>query len=160
MTRRPPRSTLFPYTTLFRSLLLGSIYFLPGGVVGALAQRARLRSRADDAPPRAWRPGAREAPPLHARGLEIHFGGIAALADGNLTLPSGHVHGLIGPNRARKTTLLNILSGDYRPSAGAGGFAPRAPAGSPAPSHGGPRCCCSTSRGPDSRRRRSPASRT
>src|SRR6266705_4116944 len=25
MIRRPPRSTLFPYTTLFRSLLLGSL---------------------------------------------------------------------------------------------------------------------------------------
>src|SRR5258707_3649117 len=33
MIRRPPRSTLFPYTTLFRS----RIHFLPqrGGVVGA-----------------------------------------------------------------------------------------------------------------------------
>src|SRR3712207_8230462 len=27
MIRRPPRSTLFPYTTLFRSLLLGSLPF-------------------------------------------------------------------------------------------------------------------------------------
>src|SRR3712207_8605094 len=27
MIRRPPRSTLFPYTTLFRSLLLGSTRF-------------------------------------------------------------------------------------------------------------------------------------
>src|SRR5690554_7152767 len=28
MIRRPPRSTLFPYTTLFRSLLLGTVYYL------------------------------------------------------------------------------------------------------------------------------------
>ena len=116
---------------MYGALLLGSIYFLPGGVVGALAQRARLRSAADDAPPRAWRPGAREAPPLHARGLEIHFGGIAALAEGNLTLLSGRVHGLIGPNGAGKTTLLNILSGYYRPSAGAVDFGPRSLAGLP-----------------------------
>src|SRR3712207_9382187 len=29
MIRRPPRSTLFPYTTLFRSLLSNEIYFSP-----------------------------------------------------------------------------------------------------------------------------------
>src|SRR5690348_17700268 len=28
MIRRPPRSTLFPYTTLFRSVLMGAIYGL------------------------------------------------------------------------------------------------------------------------------------
>src|SRR5438093_10246778 len=35
MIRRPPRSTLFPYTTLFRSLGVGSrTWFLPMRVVG------------------------------------------------------------------------------------------------------------------------------
>src|SRR3712207_8751129 len=29
MIRRPPRSTLFPYTTLFRSICPGCKYFLP-----------------------------------------------------------------------------------------------------------------------------------
>src|SRR2546421_6030348 len=28
MIRRPPRSTLFPYTTLFRSLLMGAVGFV------------------------------------------------------------------------------------------------------------------------------------
>src|SRR2546427_6700755 len=32
MIRRPPRSTLFPYTTLFRSLLAGAIVLLSGCV--------------------------------------------------------------------------------------------------------------------------------
>src|SRR2546430_14999574 len=36
MIRRPPRSTLFPYTTLFRSILRGS-----AGPVAARARRAR-----------------------------------------------------------------------------------------------------------------------
>src|SRR3712207_9372256 len=31
MIRRPPRSTLFPYTTLFRSLLLGAGHRVVGG---------------------------------------------------------------------------------------------------------------------------------
>jgi branched-chain amino acid transport system ATP-binding protein len=114
---------------MYGGLLLGSIYFLPGGVVGALARRGRPRPHAADVPTREWLPGARAAPPLNARGLEMHFGGIVALADGHLTLPSGGVHGLIGPNGAGKTTLLNILSGFYRPSAGAVDFGSRALAG-------------------------------
>src|SRR5690348_1631193 len=35
MIRRPPRSTLFPYTTLFRSFLRDSEDFLDGGDAGA-----------------------------------------------------------------------------------------------------------------------------
>src|SRR3712207_8713970 len=55
MIRRPPRSTLFPYTTLFRSLLaatlFGSLYFM-GAKIEALGTRAeehadRLGSRID-----------------------------------------------------------------------------------------------------------------
>src|SRR5256885_8802977 len=36
MIRRPPRSTLFPYTTLFRSVLEGAILAGIGGVIGCL----------------------------------------------------------------------------------------------------------------------------
>src|SRR5262245_64357265 len=32
MTRRPPRSTLFPYTTLFRSSPAGALRFVAGGI--------------------------------------------------------------------------------------------------------------------------------
>src|SRR5229473_8331691 len=34
MIRRPPRSTLFPYTTLFRSHLLGGHLRIPGDGIG------------------------------------------------------------------------------------------------------------------------------
>src|SRR3712207_8628677 len=34
MIRRPPRSTLFPYTTLFRSLVPGRDHHLPGTAAG------------------------------------------------------------------------------------------------------------------------------
>jgi branched-chain amino acid transport system ATP-binding protein len=102
---------------LYGGLLLGSIYFLPGGVVGALARRRPRSTRADGAVA-PWRPPLREGRALEARGLEIHFGGIVALAGADLVLAPGHVHGLIGPNGAGKTTLLNLLSGYYRPSAG------------------------------------------
>src|SRR2546422_2201624 len=43
MIRRPPRSTLFPYTTLFRSLDL-----LRGAVPAARPQRVRLAARRED----------------------------------------------------------------------------------------------------------------
>src|SRR2546430_11266988 len=54
MIRRPPRSTLFPYTTLFRSVTVGAIANGPGGPASQLrvgadllgpapAQRARDR---------------------------------------------------------------------------------------------------------------------
>src|SRR5258707_11913596 len=39
MIRRPPRSTLFPYTTLFRSILLGS-----AGSAAALTKEAALEN--------------------------------------------------------------------------------------------------------------------
>src|SRR3712207_7834957 len=40
MIRRPPRSTLFPYTTLFRSVLLEDI--VPGAGLVLVGQDARL----------------------------------------------------------------------------------------------------------------------
>src|SRR5438105_10262250 len=44
MIRRPPRSTLFPYTTLFRSeLRLGVHPERPAGALGHRGERARLR---------------------------------------------------------------------------------------------------------------------
>src|SRR6266498_3395574 len=43
MTRRPPRSTLFPYTTLFRSLLKHLILQLHVGAAPAQVQRQLVR---------------------------------------------------------------------------------------------------------------------
>src|SRR2546430_8365396 len=51
MIRRPPRSTLFPYTTLFRSNLMGAqspggaVYAALAGVHPAEQQRIRFRLR-------------------------------------------------------------------------------------------------------------------
>jgi ABC-2 type transport system ATP-binding protein len=41
-----------------------------------------------------------------------------ALADCTLSVPAGHVVGLVGPNGAGKTTLLSIATGMLAPSAG------------------------------------------
>src|SRR2546429_9334742 len=47
MIRRPPRSTLFPYTTLFRSVFLGSVGGLEAQRVGDFRAGGR-RARAGD----------------------------------------------------------------------------------------------------------------
>src|SRR2546422_7945804 len=60
MIRRPPRSTLFPYTTLFRSLR-HALLLLPLQVLRA-DRRRRGHARA---PPRPPRPAARA--PRHGR---------------------------------------------------------------------------------------------
>src|SRR3712207_7956761 len=52
MIRRPPRSTLFPYTTLFRSLVCA---FYCGVVVTKMdARMSNIESKADDATRAAW----------------------------------------------------------------------------------------------------------
>ena len=56
---------------------------------------------------------------LDAVDISKHFGGISALDHVTLSLRPGEVHGLIGPNGSGKTTMLNMLSGYYQPSAGA-----------------------------------------
>jgi branched-chain amino acid transport system ATP-binding protein len=57
------------------------------------------------------------APLLQARELTLKFGGVTALAD--ISVDIGHeLVALIGPNGAGKSSLLNVLSGFYRPSQG------------------------------------------
>src|SRR2546430_12142260 len=57
MIRRPPRSTLFPYTTLFRSQLLAELCDLADGwhVRDEDAPRAQNSCRVFDDPPRLGR---------------------------------------------------------------------------------------------------------
>ena len=55
---------------------------------------------------------------LIARSVSKRFGGLVALDDVSLDLRPGEVHGLIGPNGSGKTTMLNLMSGYYRPDGG------------------------------------------
>jgi len=55
---------------------------------------------------------------LEAAGLGKRYGGRWALRDCTLTIPSGHVVGLVGPNGAGKTTLLHLAVGLLRPTMG------------------------------------------
>jgi branched-chain amino acid transport system ATP-binding protein len=64
------------------------------------------------------RPATQAQPILSVRGLSKRFGGLLALADYDLRLPAGTIHGVIGPNGAGKTTLFNLLSRMVAPTTG------------------------------------------
>lgn len=55
---------------------------------------------------------------LEATGITMQFRGLTAVADYNLCLEKGSIHGLIGTNGAGKTTVFNILTGMQKPTSG------------------------------------------
>ena len=63
------------------------------------------------------RPDDRRAE-LEVKDLVLRFGGIKALNKVNLTVRTGELVALIGPNGAGKTSLLNCITGYYKPQEG------------------------------------------
>jgi branched-chain amino acid transport system ATP-binding protein len=61
---------------------------------------------------------ARGNPLLEIADLGLRFGGIHALDRVGLTVTQGTIHAIIGPNGAGKSSLLNCVSGLYRPQRG------------------------------------------
>ncbi len=57
-------------------------------------------------------------PILEVEGLRKTFGGIVAVDGATFDVAAGSITGLIGPNRARKTTTFNLISGFYEPDGG------------------------------------------
>ncbi len=55
---------------------------------------------------------------LETRGLSKSFGALQVARDISLTLEAGARRALIGPNGAGKTSLVNLITGVLRPSAG------------------------------------------
>jgi len=55
---------------------------------------------------------------LRVTKLSKAFGGVKALTDLDLSLDTGEILGLIGPNGSGKTTTVNVLTGVYRASGG------------------------------------------
>lgn len=55
---------------------------------------------------------------LSVQGVSLHFGGTAALSDVSFDVRRGEIRAIIGPNGAGKTSILNCISGFYRPQSG------------------------------------------
>jgi branched-chain amino acid transport system ATP-binding protein len=56
---------------------------------------------------------------LTAAGVTKRFGGLVAVENMSFKLAEKEVLGLIGPNGSGKTTMMNLISGAFKPSAGA-----------------------------------------
>ena len=72
-------------------------------MVGASAQRAAAREGDNQ---------------LVVEGVSKRFGGVTAVQDVSLEVPRGGIVSIIGPNGAGKTSLLNMISGFYKPDTG------------------------------------------
>ena len=55
---------------------------------------------------------------LEIDGVGMRFGGLWALSDVSFEIPRGTVLSIIGPNGSGKTTMMNVISGVYKPTTG------------------------------------------
>lgn len=129
------------YMMVYAAGIVLVMIFMPGGIAGlvrTLPVSRRLREwwhtgseaarqvgvAAAVAPPAASPPAAAAVNPggngtlLTVKGLAKHFGGLKAVDGVNMEVRRGEIQALIGPNGSGKTTILNMLSGLYVPTAG------------------------------------------
>ena len=57
-------------------------------------------------------------PVLEAVGVSLRFGGVRALTEVSFAVQRGEIFSIIGPNGAGKTSMVNCVSGRYRPTEG------------------------------------------
>jgi branched-chain amino acid transport system ATP-binding protein len=55
---------------------------------------------------------------LRLEGIDLSFGGVTALSGVDLSIAKGEIRAIIGPNGAGKSSLVNVISGLYRPDRG------------------------------------------
>ncbi len=135
------------YMMVYAAGIVAVMIFMPGGIAGlvrgwtvsrrlrnwwtsgSLAARevaAELKDRhagkTDFALPNAALPNDGRAGNngtiLAVRGLAKYFGGLKAVDGVDMEVRGGEIQALIGPNGSGKTTILNMLSGLYVPTAG------------------------------------------
>jgi branched-chain amino acid transport system permease protein len=98
--------------------------FMPEGIWGLLRAAWQRFSKPPPPPAGGVEPLGLDiavtdpAPILRLEGVKMHFGGLKAVDGVDLEVARGTVHALIGPNGSGKTTILNVLNGIYKPTAG------------------------------------------
>ncbi len=118
--------------TIFGAMILFVVYYLPNGLMGflrSIVQKYRpqwihrhevILEHGDKH--HVWsvpdHPVTARGHLLEARNITMQFGGLKALNEVNLDIAKGSVHGLIGPNGSGKSTMMNVLTGIYKPAAG------------------------------------------
>lgn len=55
---------------------------------------------------------------LSLKGITLTFGGVTAVSEIDLDVKPGEIRAIIGPNGAGKSSLINVISGVYRPDCG------------------------------------------
>jgi branched-chain amino acid transport system ATP-binding protein len=61
---------------------------------------------------------AQHDPVLSCRDIELSFGGLRALKGLSFDIAPGEIFGLVGPNGSGKTSMVNVITGFYKPQAG------------------------------------------
>jgi ABC-type branched-subunit amino acid transport system ATPase component/ABC-type branched-subunit amino acid transport system permease subunit len=126
-------STQGTHFFVFGLLLVAVVLFLPRGLVPALG---RLAGRLLPAPrpPRVDVTPGEGGPPITPRrqptgeslleldGVTKRFGGVTAVDACTLSVRSGTITGLIGPNGSGKTTIFNLVTGMTRADQGSISF--------------------------------------
>ncbi len=111
-------------TFLYAALLLAIVLLVPGGFANLFdfKNRKPLETGRIIRPNEEILPGllaATKAPgSIDVEDVVLSFGGVRAIDGLSLAITPGEVHGLIGPNGSGKTTVLNVISGFYRPDSG------------------------------------------
>ena len=112
--------------TIFGLMTLFVVYYLQDGIVGFLRGLIGRHDGAAAGIAVATAGAAWSAPPsvaagaslLRVDGIVMQFGGLKALNQVDLDIKQGTIHGLIGPNGSGKSTMMNVLTGLYKPTAG------------------------------------------
>ena len=118
--------------TIFGVMILFVVYYLPNGIMGFLRslvvkfrptwihRHVVILEQGDKQ--HIWsvpdHPVTAKGFLLEARNIVMQFGGLKALNEVNLEITKGSVHGLIGPNGSGKSTMMNVLTGIYKPTSG------------------------------------------
>jgi branched-chain amino acid transport system ATP-binding protein len=57
-------------------------------------------------------------PVLRLENVSLSFGGVTAISNVDLAVEPGEIRAIIGPNGAGKSSLINVITGLYRPDSG------------------------------------------